>query len=187
MGRPSKLSEKQWAEVERRLLAGEVCRALAREFGVSDGAIRQRLSARVDTVKAVANQMLAADKALNDLPVSSRIFALNLLDDLKAISGHLGGAGKFGAMTAYRLSALAHQQVSNIREDALPDENASMLKSVAIVTATANEAAKIGLNLLAANRDSIRGGALDVQPEAIIQAVDPIEASREYQRLINGA
>lgn len=186
MGRPSKLSEKQWAEVERRLLAGEVCRALAREFGVSEAAIRQRLSARVDTVKAVANQMLAADKALNDLPVSSRILALNHLDDLKAITGHLGGAGKFGAMTAYRLSALAHQQVSNIREDGLPDENAGLLKSVAIVTATANEAAKIGLNLLAANRDSIRGGTLDVQPEAIIQAVDPIEASREYQRLING-
>ena len=38
MGRPSKLSPKQWAEVERRTAEGEGARALAREFGISEAA-----------------------------------------------------------------------------------------------------------------------------------------------------
>jgi len=50
MGRNSKLSPAQWAEVERRA-AAESRRALAREFGISDSTLREHLertAARAD-------------------------------------------------------------------------------------------------------------------------------------------
>ena len=42
MGRKSALTEKQWAAIGQRLLKREAARALAREFGVSEAAIKNR-------------------------------------------------------------------------------------------------------------------------------------------------
>ncbi len=39
MGRKSSLTEKQWSEIERRLVNGESARSLAREFEISEAAI----------------------------------------------------------------------------------------------------------------------------------------------------
>jgi len=46
MGRKSSLTEKQWSEIGRRLVAGEKGRALAREFEVSEAIIRKRFASR---------------------------------------------------------------------------------------------------------------------------------------------
>ncbi len=47
MGRKSKLSAEQWAEVERRAAApGASLRSLAREFGIADSTLREHLQAR---------------------------------------------------------------------------------------------------------------------------------------------
>ena len=67
MGRKSKLNEKQWAEVQRRLLDGEAIRALAREFDVSEGSIRAQKSKRVETIKAVAKQVVETECAIKSL------------------------------------------------------------------------------------------------------------------------
>ena len=54
MGRPSKLTDKQWAEIEKRLLAGESQGKLAKEFKVARSAISDRFSDRLKSVKTVA-------------------------------------------------------------------------------------------------------------------------------------
>ncbi len=57
MSRASNLTEQQWQEVERRAGAGESKRALAREFGVSDSALREMLVRRaVPLAPAAAEQ-----------------------------------------------------------------------------------------------------------------------------------
>jgi hypothetical protein len=156
MARPSKLTDKQWETIGKRLLAGESASALAREFGVGKATISERFSERVKKVKDVAKQIVATETALECLNVSEQIAARSLADDLKSISTHLAGAAKFGAMTAHRLSGIAQSKALEI-DDAAPlnDESLESLKGIAVLTRMANGSAEIGLNLLRANKDSI--------------------------------
>lgn len=157
MGRPSKLTPKQWAEVERRLLNGEKADALGKEFKVSGSSIRERFSALHGKVKAVASQLVSAESALRELPVSAQLSALSLADELRAISMHMAGAAKYGAATAHRLAGIAHGKVVEI-DDAAPldDKSFTALKGIATLTRMANDAAVIPSNLLAANKDAMK-------------------------------
>lgn len=157
MGRKSKLTDRQWEQIGKRLLAGETGRSLAKEFGVSEAAIRARFSAQNAEIKTVANQIVAAETALKALPISAQIAVHNLADDLRAMSTHLAGAGKYGAATAHRLSGIAHAKVQEI-DDASPldAEGIESLKGVAVLTKMANEASTIAVNLLAANKEMVK-------------------------------
>lgn len=156
MGRPPALSDKQWTEVGKRLLAGEAGRVLAREFGVSETAIRKRFSSQNKQIKDVANQLFTAEAAFQALPVSSQISARTLADQLKSISGHLAGAANYGAATAHRLSGIAHSKVLMIDDaDPLNGDSVEQMKSIAALTRIANDSSLIGLNLLKANKDAV--------------------------------
>ena len=161
MGRISKLTEKQWNELERRLLAGEAGRVLGREFGVSEAAIRKRLGTQTKQIKQVANQVFAAELALSALPIGAQISARTLADELKSISSHLASAGKYGAMTAHRLSAIANGQIEKI-DDVDPMASGDVLTSIAGLTKIANSSSEIAINLLRANKefvDNMNGGS----------------------------
>jgi len=157
MARPSKLTEKQWDEIKRRIANGEKAADLSREYGVSKAAISTRVSKRIETVKSVANQIVSAEIALHALPVSEQLLTLSLVDELKAISMHLAGAGKFGAATAHRLSGIAHAKAQEI-DDAAPLDGESLesLKGISALTKMANEASQIGVNLLSANKETVK-------------------------------
>jgi Helix-turn-helix domain of resolvase len=155
MARPSKLNDDQWLDIKKRLLGGEKAADLAREFGISKTAISTRVSKRVEAVKSIANQALAMESALVAMPVSEQILAVNLIGDLRSISTHLAGAGKFGAATAHRLAGIVNDQVSKV-DDAEPLKSVSTLHGIAALTKLANEASQIGLNLLNANKDAVK-------------------------------
>ncbi len=156
MGRKSSLTEKQWETIGRRLVDGEAGRVLAREFGISEAAIRKRFGAQVKEIKDVANQLVAAESAFKALPIGAQISARTLADKLVSISEHLCGAAEYGAATAHRLSGIAHGKVALI-DDAKPlsEESVSELKGIAVLTKMANEASEIGVNLLRANKETI--------------------------------
>ncbi len=178
MGRHSNLTEKQWAEIEQRLAKGEKGSSLAREFKTSPAAISRRFSKSNATVKSVANQVVAAEAALNALPIAQKVAALSLIDELKAISLHMAGAAKFGAATAHRLSGIAHAKVQEI-DDAAPldDDSFKALKGVAVLTKMANEAAVIPTALLSANKDMIREANAG-------EGADPADTLRELAELL---
>lgn len=156
MGRPSKLTEKQWQEIDARLLKGEPGRSLAREYDVSEAAIRKRFGAHKQ-IKAVANQLVAAEMALEALPLGARVSARTLADDLKEISSHLAGAARYGAATAHRLSGIAHAQVALIDDaDPLGVDSIETLKGISALTKLANDSSVIPINLLNANKDSVK-------------------------------
>ncbi len=154
MGRPSKLSAEQWTEITRRLAEGEKAADLAKAFGVSKTAISNRVSKRAETVKAVANQLVKSQSDLRSLPVSEQLLTLNLADKLRSISMHAAGAAEFGMATAHRLHGIAHGLTQRI-DDADPSASMEDLKAVAAMNRIANDAAHIGLNLLAANKGQI--------------------------------
>jgi hypothetical protein len=152
MGRTSKLTEKQWESIGKRLLDGEKARALGREFGVSEAAIRKRFGAQHEQIKTVANQLVAAESAFKALPIGSQIKARTLADRLRAISENLADAAHYGAMTAHRLSGIAHGQVEKV-DDAEPEKSIEALQRIGLLTKMANASSEIGLNLLKANKD----------------------------------
>lgn len=173
MGRPSKLSEAQWAEVKRRVLGGESISDLAKEFKVSKATISARVSKQVENVKNVANQLVKADLALGALAVSEQVLAVSLASKLRAISDNLASAAHYGAQTAHRLNALANTEVQKV-DDAQPLASVESLKGVAALTKLANDSASIALNLLAANKDTVQ--RLNEQaPEA--PTIDPKKLS----------
>lgn len=171
MGRPSKLTPAQWAEVERRLLAGETARALGAEFGLAESAIRKRfgahksVSAQSAQVRTVAEKLAEANTALAALPPAQRPVAMDLAEKLQNISGSLASAAELGAKTAHRLNALANSEVGKV-DDASPlsPESIAALKGVGVLTKLANDSAHIAVNLLAANKERI--AKLDEVPPA---------------------
>lgn len=157
MGRKSALSDKQWEKIGQRLLAGESTSQLAREYGVSKSTISGRFSERTKRVQAAAGLIVQAESAMGKLTVSERISARSLADELGDISSHLASAGKFGAATAHRLSALAHEQVQKIDDaDPLKGESLQAMRGLSLMTKLANDSSTIGINLLAANKDMIK-------------------------------
>lgn len=171
MGRKSKLNEKQWAEIEKRSLAGESGRRLAEEFGVSEGAIRKKIGTQVRTIKVVANQLVDAKMALKELPISAQISAQNLADELMAISMHLASTAKYNAATAHRMAGIANAKAAEI-DDAAPltDESRAALKDVGVLVAMSNTASEVPLGLLKANKeavDSINKGKEDPIPDGL--------------------
>jgi hypothetical protein len=156
MARPSKLTDRQWEEIKSRILKGEKAADLSREYGVSKTSISERLSKRVETMKAVSNQLVSAEQNLKALPVSEQVTVLNFVDDLKAISLNLASAGKFGAINANRLSELANSQLGTVNEETLmTGEGMVALKLVGALQDLANEASKVPLGLLNANKDQV--------------------------------
>ncbi len=151
MARPSKLTPKQWGDIEKRVLGGEPVRKLAREYGLSDTAINKRLSLQTKPVKRVANQLAAAELAMESLPVGLQVKVRNLADELKDISTHLAGAARFGAMTSHKLAIIANSEAEKV-DDSEPMKTVEQLRNVGALTNLANEAAKTGLTLLAANK-----------------------------------
>lgn len=154
MGRKSALTEKQWTAIEQRMLGGEGVRALGREFGISEAAIRKRLGAQVESTKAIANQIVSTECALMNLPISAQINAQNLAAKLRNISSNLASAADLGASTAHRLQALANSEVNKV-DDAEPFGSIDSLRNVGLLTRLANDSASIALNLLAANKETV--------------------------------
>lgn len=158
MGRKSKLTDSQWEEIGRRLISGDGVRKLAAEYGISPGQISKRYPNSVSkTVHAVAEKLADAQTALAALPVPHQAMAMSLAEQLRSISGHLASAANYGAATAHRLNALAHNEVAKVDDaDVLSGESLEAMKGVAMLTKLANDSSSIALNLLAANKETIK-------------------------------
>lgn len=169
MGRPSKLTEKQWTEIRQRVINGDKPADLAREYGVSKAAVSQRVSKRVDAVKTVANHIVATERALQELSISEQMQAVSLASKLRSISDNMLDGANLQAANFHRLSALAQTELMKV-DDADPMTTGDRLKSHMVLTAAANEAAKTPVALLSANKDMVKKAA---EPEeAVISGLD---------------
>ena len=181
MARKSKLSEKQWAEVDRRLLEGDAARAIARDFDLSEAAVRSRKNTHVAPVKDVANQIVSTQRALKALPITSQQTAQTLAQKLMSLSDNLLGAAMYGAATAHRLNAIANDMVQKV-DDAEPLKSMEALKAVAVIGKIASEQAHIGLQLVNANK-----GNMPVEPPEApdVLPANPQDAAIEYAKFMS--
>jgi len=158
MGRTSKLTDRQWEEIRKRLLMGEKTRQLAREYGVSASRISERFSERIEEIRTVAARVVKAEDALKmiqtevaAMPISERIATLTMADDMRTISTHLSGAARYGAATAHRLMGIANGQVDKV-DDANPMESQEVLQAISALTKISNESSKTGIDLINASK-----------------------------------
>ncbi len=152
-----KITSKQWEEIQKRMLAGEATRQIARDYGVTEAAIRKKLGTRTKQIKAVANQIVAVEENFSALDLGSQIAASNLACELRQISAHLAKAAVYGSATAHRLFGIAHQKVQEI-DDATPlsGDGINTLQGIAALTKMGNESASVGLNLLNAQKEAVK-------------------------------
>lgn len=180
MARPSKLTEAQWAEIKRRMVAGESAASLGREYGVSRSAVTEHVSRQVETIRTVANAIVETETALRAMPLADQIVATRHAEDLRAISGHIAGAAKYSAATAHRLAGIAHGAVQKI-DDANPLADVGTLQQVAALTKMSNEASVIPMGLLAANKERVK--QLDEPPPEEQQPQRPQISREEWTKL----
>lgn len=155
MGRRSNLTDKQWDEVLSRIIRGEKAADLAKEYKVSKSAVCMHISKRAESIKTVAKQVVAADVAFSQLPMFEKIETLSLINELKAISLHMGGAAKFQSMTAHRISKMANDQVDKI-DEINPLNSEDILQGISALTRIANDASQIPFGLLNANKEMVK-------------------------------
>lgn len=174
-GRPSKLSPAQWGAIRDRLAQGESVASLAKEYGISRSCISDTLSKSVTAIKDAAKQLVSADETLKALPISDRVSAINLAERLKSISNNLASAADYGARTAHKLNAIAHTQTEEL-DGYDPMASPAAVKSIALLTDMANNAGRMGVELLKANKDAV--DTMNVGPDE-----RPPTLSELYQRL----
>ncbi|WP_291928608.1 hypothetical protein [Limnohabitans sp.] len=80
---------------------------------------------------------------------------MSLAEKLRAISVSLANAAELGAKTAHRLHALANAEVVKV-DDADPLKSMDALKGVSVLTKLANDSSQIAVNLLNANRETVK-------------------------------
>lgn len=183
------IDDEDWCKILERAVRGESIRSIADEYKISEGTLRARgIVAQKEGIQDVASRISDAQSDLRSMPALSRIVAVDLANELISISTHLASAAKYGSMTAHRLASIAHDQAQSIDSScATTTETRVKLRTVAEFTSTANEAGKLGTSLLTANKEQMRdalANVIDLEPKMITD--DPFEASKTYQRLING-
>ena len=190
MGRKSKLTPEQWTEIERRLVAGERPSHLAKEFGVNPSQVTRRggkdgLAQKTQKIKEVAQSLAQAQSQLATLPVSDQYTAMRLAEKLRNVSDNLAAAAEDGSAISRRLTAIARTEVQKV-DDVDPMSSIPHLKSVSTLMNLAKEASHIPLNLLAANKDRMKG--LEEPPPDAAKPVAGLtaqEAARVYQDFIS--
>ena len=155
MAGKSKLTEYQWAEVEKCLIDGETQEVVSKRFGISRRALAQKMGSRVRAIQDVATQMVDARKTLEVMPIASQINAQTLINRLMNISDHITSAAEYSAKNAHKFSKLANEHLEKVDTDNLL-QNPDTLRVVNGLTTMANEASKIPLGLINASKEQMQ-------------------------------
>ena len=149
MGRKSALTQKQWKEIEQRFYAGESASALAREFGISEAAIRKRFGARKCEAKKLANQMVALEVELKECDLGTKILARTYADKILAMQELSSDVGINGLTVAKRLGDVLTRKVAEKTDDELMDVD--HVRQISAVGFAINAHSKIGMDMMVAN------------------------------------
>lgn len=159
MGRKAALTPKQWREVEDRYLSkGEGGRALAAEYGITEGAIRKRLGTQKRSIEVVANQLVTAELNLKKLDISTQVRTLERRDYLLSISMNLQSSASKGSAVAERLSTLAEKHMGIVETAYFDNDVEQVIEGIKTVNAmmrTANESSSLAVELVKVNKETV--------------------------------
>ena len=148
VGRPSKLTDRQKAEIGLRLAQGESGRSLAREFKVSEWTIRTNVSTHKETIKDVASRLARAEGDLAVLDIPSQVATRNLADQLKGLSKSLIETAEINSRTSKILAQKGAKAVDDLGDAPTVDD----LRLPAAFMEISNKANDQGIKLLNATK-----------------------------------
>lgn len=151
MGRPSALTDKQKAEISRRLALGEGMSALAREFKVGLTTMKRNFSDQVTEIRSIANSLARTELAMESMPFSAQVSIRSLADHLKGITENAAKAADTGMKTANILQSKALKAVQALDEHATAED---LRFSDALLT-VAGKASLLGTQLMNANKNNV--------------------------------
>lgn len=185
-GRKSKLREFQWEEIKRKHIVDKVPMSkLAKEYGISETALQERISGEAKEIVAVAKEKAELEAKISGMPISGQGLVNMVFENLRAAAINLSSAAANGASTAARVSRLANLQTEKLDEAADFQKNEPILRDIAAMTQVANEAARVPLAIMVANKEQAAQAAReekDITPQAI--SSDPAIASKAYLEMI---
>jgi hypothetical protein len=152
----ARITPAQWVEIDQKLQAGNTASSLAREYGVTEGAIRKHFGPiKKDRVERTAAKIFESRIAKSELPPVLQIKAESLADKLEILSKVMAQSAELSSKTALRMAALANAQAQLVDDQ---DPDADIVRAVHALTDTSNKAAYQGLELLKANKDRVGSG-----------------------------
>jgi transposase-like protein len=148
----SKLTQRQWANIERAVLRdGESMRAVADRYGVDEAAIRRRLAkAKTEMVEDAAIKLAEAERDIKALKPVDRIRARSLAEMLTEMSHTMSEVAELGMRNALKLTQIKAQRI-----DALMPSDIDALKEVVLLGDAANKASKLGVDLMTVGKQSL--------------------------------
>jgi hypothetical protein len=177
MARPSKLTDKQRSEIQRRHVGGETTRSLAKAYKVSQATVATIVSGRTDTLKALASSIVRDEMTLQSLPVSDQIIVQTQADRLRGISEGLATAAHHNANVAARFAKMADRRSQNLQKMDDDDPQADLFSEkdniavIRMLVDTATQASAIGSNLLNANKNKSPEGEMTLEQLVIGERV----------------
>lgn len=146
----AKLTQRQWDNIEKAMLEGKTAYELAKKYGISRQAIEQKFSCSVKRVKEVANQIVEAEINFKNLAKNEQISCINFAEEKLAISANLARGSRLSSMTFSTMAFLANHKAESIDPD---DINPDDVNEVARLQRTANEAARMPIELIKVTKD----------------------------------
>jgi hypothetical protein len=157
VGRKSALTDAQWEEVDKLLLADVPAREIGRRFDVSEATIRNRKNSRTAEIRNAAEKVVEAERALTKLPVSAQRVARTFAQKLQAMSDSLAEAAMLGAQTAAHLHGIAARKALAVTDTNIATASAVQgLAQVEKLTGMANDAADIAVRVVSAQKDQVK-------------------------------
>lgn len=147
MPRKSALTAKQWKDIETRFYNGESASALAREYKISEAAIRKRFGAKRFEAKELANQIVEIETKIKGTNESTRLLARTFADRILALQNLAGDAAANGLAISNRVSEVSKRKIEKMTDDELME--GETLKGIMAAGMVANTHARMGLDLLA--------------------------------------
>ena len=154
----SPLGELQWAEVDRRLMAGENSANIARDYDVNKTTIWRRFQKISKPIKEAAEQLLHAEKTLLSLPAPQQEMAMQsvaIAERLNRISNHMTTAADYHAKNSAHLAGLARHRLDLLNSAESDETRSTLLKEAALLTQMSNQAAVVPMELINANKERV--------------------------------
>ncbi|HAA04778.1 MAG TPA: hypothetical protein DCE18_15630 [Syntrophobacteraceae bacterium] len=148
MGRPSKLSDREWAEVGRRLARGESTRKLAAEYKVAKSTIQDRFSGHVPEIREAAQALASAERTVERMPVSVQVSVRSLADQLKGIQDDYAETAAMGMQAARIVQTKVLAQARNLPDDPSSED----LKPIIAGSETTKSLSSLATNMITANK-----------------------------------
>lgn len=191
MGRKSKTTPEQDQRLIERHVAGESIRSLAKEVGISEASLRQKISTQATEIKSVANQIVATEKAMQSLPWHARNLARSRAALMVTIEDNVF-AGIVNSSAAFvKLTSMANTELLKVDEaDLLSDDSKARLSIVGGLNKMANEAVGPAMTLVNGNKERLtktlqEAEVIENEPQNI-REMPVLDAAKAYSDFVSG-